>query len=507
MRGVVYLVGAGPGDPGLITQRGADLLARADVVVYDGLASPVLLRLAPEGCERIYAGKKRSPAGDPLTQADIERVLVERALDGKRVVRLKGGDPFVFGRGAEECEALAAAGVAFEVVPGVSAASAVPAYAGIPLTARGVASTVAFATGHEAEPEAVDWPAIARADTVVLFMALTTVADCCARLVAAGRDRATPAAAIHWGTTAAQRTVVSTLGDLPAAVAGLRPPALIVVGEVVRLRERLSWHEGRPLGGRRVLVTRAAGQAEKVVRAVAELGGEPMVAALTRLVPPADPAPLAAALDRLAGYRWVVFTSANAVDHFFAALAARGLDARGLAAARLACVGRATAAALARRGLTADLVPPHGDAAGVARAVLAADASPGAVLVPRAERGREEAAALLAAAGAEVDLVPVYRLEPVPPTDPALAHALARLAAGEVSAVAFFAPSQVRALVELAGADALARVPVLAAIGETTAGALRDSGLAPAVVASAPDGEALVAAIAAALAPTHHEET
>lgn len=502
----MYLVGAGPGDPGLITQRGADLLARADVIVYDGLASPVLLRLAPDGCERIYAGKKRSPAGEPLGQADIDRVLIDRALDGKRVVRLKGGDPFVFGRGAEECEALAAAGIAFEVVPGVSAASAVPAYAGIPLTARGVASTVAFATGHEAEPEAVDWDAFARADTVVLFMALTTVAECCARLVAAGRDPATPAAAIHWGTTAAQRTVVSTLAELPGAVAGVRPPVLIVIGEVVRLRERLAWHEGRPLSGRRVLVTRAAGQAEKVVRAVAELGGEPMVAALTRIAPPRDPAPLAAALDGIARYRWLVFTSANAVDHLFAAMAERGLDARSLAGARLACVGRATAGALGRHGLAADLVPPHGDAGGVARAVLAVAPEPGAVLIPRAERGREEAAALLAAAGAEVDLVPVYRLEPVPPTDPAVAHALARLSAGEVSAVAFFAPSQVRALVGLAGAGPLGRVPVLAAIGETTAGALRESGLAAAVVASAPDGEALVARIAAALS-SHHEET
>jgi len=507
VRGVVYLVGAGPGDPGLITQRGADLLARADVIVYDGLASPVLLRLAPDGCERIYAGKKRSPAGEPLSQADIDRLLVDRARAGKRVVRLKGGDPFVFGRGAEECAALAAAGVAFEVVPGVSAASAVPAYAGIPLTARGVASTVAFATGHEAEPDAVDWAAIARADTIVLFMALTTVADCCARLVAAGRSGATPAAAIHWGTTAAQKTIVSTLAELPDAVAasGLRPPALIVVGEVVRQRAQLAWHEARPLHGRRVLVTRAAGQAEKVVRAVAELGGEPMVAALTRIAPPRDPAPLAAALEHLDRYRWLVLTSANAVDQLFAAMAERKLDARALAGARLACVGRATAAALARHGLTADLVPPHGDASGVARAVIARGGEVGAVLVPRAELGREEAAALLAAAGAEVDLVPVYRLEPVPASDPAVAHALARLAAGEVSAVAFFAPSQVRALVELAGAGALARVPVLAAIGETTAGALRESGLCAAVVASAPDGEALVARIAAALG--HQQET
>jgi uroporphyrinogen III methyltransferase/synthase len=491
----VYLVGAGPGDPGLITQRGADLLSRAEVVVYDGLASPVLLRLAPPGCERIYAGKKRSPVGEPLSQADIDRLLVDRARDGKRVVRLKGGDPFVFGRGAEECAALAAAGVRFEVVPGVSAATGVSAYAGIPLTARGVASTVAFATGHEADggdgEAAVDWSAIARADTVVLFMALTTAAQCCAHLVAAGRDPGTPAAAVHWGTTAAQSTLVSTLGELAGAIAdaGLRPPALLIIGEVVRLREGFAWHEARPLSGHRIMVTRAAGQAERVVRAVAELGGEPMVVPLTRVVP------LPAPLERLERFAWVVFTSANAVDRFMAELRTSGRDARALAAARLACVGKATAAALGRHGLTADLVPPHGDAAGLARALLAAG-SPGPVLMPRAERGREEAVDILTAAGVTVETVAVYRLDEVGADDPLVRSALARLAAGEVSAVAFFAPSQVRALCELAD---LSRVRVLAAIGETTAEALRQRGLVPAVVASAPDGEALVADIAAAL--------
>ncbi|HUS67945.1 MAG TPA: uroporphyrinogen-III C-methyltransferase, partial [Kofleriaceae bacterium] len=352
--GVVYLVGAGPGDPGLITRRGADLLARADVVVYDGLASPVLLRLAPPGCERVYAGKKRADGGEPMAQDAIERVLIDRARAGKRVVRLKGGDPFVFGRGAEEAGALSAAGVRFEVVPGVSAATAVAAYAGIPLTARGVASTVAFATGHGADDAspAVDWPAVARADTIVLFMALATAGDCCARLVAAGRDAATPAAAIHWGTTASQRVVVSTLGALPDAIAaaGLRPPSLLVIGPVVALRASLGWFEGRPLAGARVLVTRAADQAERFAHAIAELGGDPLIAPLLRVVPTGD-------LERAeppSAYAWVVFTSANAVDATFAELDRRGLDARALAGVRLACVGGATDAALARRGLRAD---------------------------------------------------------------------------------------------------------------------------------------------------------
>jgi len=513
LTGTVYLVGAGPGDPGLLTRRGGELLARADVVVFDGLASPVLLRLARADCERIYAGKKRSAAGEPLTQRQIEALLIDRARAGKMVVRLKGGDPFVFGRGAEECEALVAAGVPFEVVPGVSAAAAVPAYAGIPLTARGVASTVAWATGHEAggKPGAIDWAAIARADTVVLFMALSTAGDCCRALLAAGRDPATPAAAIYWGTTASQRTVVSTLAGLPEAItaAGLRPPALLVVGEVVGLRERLGWYERRPLFGWRVLVTRAAGQAESFAGAIAEHGGEPLVVPLVRIAPPCpgDRARVAAAIDELArgGYAWVVFTSANGVERLFEELGERGLDARALFRARLACVGRPTAAALARHGLRADVIPRRGDGTGVARAVEAAAGGSLAgarVLLPRAERARPEAAALLGEAGAEVDPVTIYRQQPVSADEPAVATALERLRRREIHAVAFFAPSQVRALCELLGdaaRDALAAAR-LVAIGQTTAAALRERGLEPWLVASTPDAVALAGEMAAAAA-------
>lgn len=513
--GVVYLVGAGPGDPGLLTRRGADLVGRADVVVYDGLASPVLLGLVRPGCELVYAGKKHAPGGaGPLDQGSINVVLVDRARAGKQVVRLKGGDPFVFGRGAEECEVLAAAGIRFEIVPGVSAATAVAAYAGIPLTARGVASTVAFATGHEAQDgedgqgalaHPVDWAAIARADTVVLFMAVSTAAECCAHLLAAGRPPSTPAAAIHWGTTAAQRTVVATLADLPEAIraAGLRPPALLVLGDVVRLRQRLSWFEDRPLSGARVLVTRAAEQADRFARALAELGAEPIHCPLVRLAPPepVDAARLDDALDGLGRFAWVVFASANAVERFFAAMTARALDGRALAGVRLACVGAATAAALGRAGLRADLVPAHGDASGLARAVAASGDLRGArVLVPRAAGGREEAIELLRAAGAEVEAVAVYRLAPVEADHPSVAASLARLRARQVRAAAFFAPSQVRALFDLLGADArsiLGAVPTLAAIGATTASALAARGLTARVVPPAPDAEALAAGIAA----------
>ncbi|HWM87164.1 MAG TPA: bifunctional uroporphyrinogen-III C-methyltransferase/uroporphyrinogen-III synthase, partial [Kofleriaceae bacterium] len=359
-----------------------------------------------------------------------------------------------------------------------------------------------------AAPTPVDWPAIARADTVVLFMALATAADCCARLIAAGRDPATPAAAIHWGTTASQRTVVSALADLPGAITatGLKPPALLVIGDVVRLRQRLSWFEDRPLAGARVLVTRAPERAERFSHALAELGAEPLHCPLTRIAPPPpeQAAQLDAALDRVGQFTWLVLSSANAVDRFFAALNARRLDARALAGARIACVGPATAMALSAQGLLADLVPAHGDATGVARAVIeaAGDGIAGArVLIPRADQGRDEAIDLLRAAGAEVEAVAIYKLAAVEPLHPSVASALLRLRAGEIRVVAFFAPSQVRALFDLLGADAgrvLAAVPILAAIGPTTAAALASRGLTVHVVPSAPDPDVLAAEIAAA---------
>ncbi|HET6610987.1 MAG TPA: uroporphyrinogen-III C-methyltransferase, partial [Kofleriaceae bacterium] len=332
--GIVFLVGAGPGDPGLITRRGADLVTRAEVVIYDGLVAHQLVALAPAAAERIYAGKKHHTAGTPRSQAEINALLVERARAGKRVVRLKGGDPFVFGRGAEECAALAAAGIAFEIVPGVSAATAVCAYAGIPLTARSVASTVALATGHEAAgkpTEDVDWEALARAGTVLLFMACATIDECASKLIAAGRAADDPAAAIRWGTTAAQRTVTAPLCELAseAAARGLKPPVLIVVGPAVALRDQLSWHERRPLANVRVVLTRAADRGAAYAAAIADAGGEPDFCPVTRIAEPADSAPLEVAVDDLAAGRfaWLGLASANAVHAVVDALWKRGRDA------------------------------------------------------------------------------------------------------------------------------------------------------------------------------------
>ncbi len=536
------MVGAGPGDPGLLTRRGAALLARAEVVVYDGLVEPSLLDLAGPECELIYAGKKRAPAGEPLSQEQINAILVEQALAGRCVVRLKGGDPFVFGRGAEECRALREAGIDFEIVPGVTAATAVPAYAGIPLTARDLTSTVAFATGHEAAGKplsSIDWEALARAGTVVLFMAVRTAGVCARELIAAGKDPRTPAAAIYRGTTSRQRTVVAPLEELAATMdaAGLKPPALLVVGRVVDMASSLGWYERRPLLGKRVLVPRAREQAQGFADAVQALGGEPVLMPLTRIAAPAaeQRAELDRALARLrgrpgqgGGYDWLLLASANAVQRFFDELDELGLDARALGGCRIACVGRATARALAARGLRADLVPTRGDAVGVAEAVLAAAATARApgdgagdkpddgtddgaddrsgpaagmrVLIPRAAGGRDEAVERLRAAGAEVDAVTVYRSDALGVEEAALAPGLAALRAGSVHVIALFAPSQVEALLALAAAagcePAVRACPVIAAIGATTRTALERRGIDVQVLPDEPDATRLAEAIA-----------
>jgi uroporphyrinogen III methyltransferase/synthase len=362
----------------------------------------------------------------------------------------------------------------------------------------------------------VDWEGLARAGTVVLFMALRTLEDCCRRLIAAGRDPRTPAAAIYRGTTAAQKTVTATLADLPAAAARMKPPVLIIVGPVVGLREVLAWYERRPLFGARVLIPRNRDQAPGFVRAVTELGGEAVVMPVTRIIAPdaaLDPGgctELDRAAAELSGYDWVLFTSANGVSRFFAELAARGRDSRALGRCRVACVGKATARAARDHGIIADVVPERGDGETVARALVAApapNAAPGAepgqglrVLFPRAARGRDEAAQVLRAAGARVDVVTVYATVATPADDPSLSAGLARLGAREVDVIVFFAPSQVAALFALLGGDAFVDIltgcPVVAAIGNTTGAALAERGVAPDVVASAPDADKLAAEVA-----------
>jgi uroporphyrinogen III methyltransferase / synthase len=445
--GWVSLIGAGPGDPGLLTLRGAEALAAADVVVYDYLANPALLSHARPEAERIYVGKQAG--SHTMSQDMINALLVERGLAGQRVARLKGGDPFVFGRGSEEAMALVEAGVPFEVVPGVTSAVAAPAYAGIPVTHRGLASSFAVITGHEhpeKEETALDWARLATGvDTLIFLMGVGNLPHIVAQLVAHGRPASTPVALVRWGTMPTQQTVSGTLVDIVAKVsaAGLKPPAVTVVGPVADLRERLCWFEARPLFGHRVLVTRSREQASVLSAQLQALGAEAVELPTIHIVPPDDWAPLDAAIDELAGYDWVVFTSVNGVSHFWGRLNAAGLDSRALGGLRLAAIGPATAAELGAHGLQADYMP--GQYVAEAVAVGLGDVRGLRILLPRADIARPALADLLRAGGAHVVEVAAYRtLQPSSDPDD-LRDLLA-----SVSAVTFTSSSTARNLAAMA---------------------------------------------------------
>jgi uroporphyrinogen III methyltransferase/synthase len=461
----VYLVGAGPGDPGLITVRGAEVLAHAEVVVYDRLASPALLDRVPEGAELVSAAK--APGHAELTQDEINALLVEQGRSGRTVVRLKGGDPFVFGRGGEEAEALAAAGVPFEVVPGITSAIGAPAYAGIPVTHRGVSTHFTVVTGHEDPakgPGTVDWHALARAGgTLVILMGAGAIGSIARALLDGGLAPATPVAAVRNGTRADQRTVRGTLATI--ADADVRAPSAIVVGDVAALD--LSWFEARPLFGRSVLVTRAREQASALRAHLEALGAEVVE------LPAIAVEPLDVKLPALDDYSWLVFTSVNGVVGFFdRGLDAVGLDARTLAAIRVAAIGPGTEQTLRARGIRADLVPQRA----VAESLLDTFPEPVArgerVLIARAEQGRDVLPDGLAARGYAVDVLPVYRTVPAP-ADPAL---LTRLRAGGVDAIAFTSSSTVANLCDAWGTVPDPQ-PIVVSIGPITSDTARTRGL------------------------------
>jgi len=482
----VYLVGAGPGDPGLITVRGAEVLARADVVVYDRLSVASLLDLAPPGAERISVGK--APGRASLPQADINALLVERGKAGEEVVRLKGGDPFLFARGGEEVAALRAAGVAFEVVPGISSAMAVPAYAGIPVTHRGLASSFTVVTGQEGEAGVpVDWEAVARVGgTVAVLMGVAKREEIARRLMAGGLPADTPVAAVTWGTRPEQRTCRTTLGRLAAEA--VESPAVMLIGPVATLD--LPWYEDRPLFGRRIVVTRAREQASALVARLHELGAATVELPVIEIGEPADGgAALRAAAGRVGDYDWVAFTSANAVTRFFAALAAVGADTRALGGRGVAAIGPGTADALAAAGVRADLVPERF----VAESLLDAfPDGPGRILLPRAAVARDALPAGLERKGWRVDVVEAYRTAVGRPAPEALA------AAGAADAVTFTSSSTVTNYLAVAG-DAVP--PVVACIGPVTADTARAAGLHVDVVAAEHTIEGLVAALVEALGP------
>jgi uroporphyrinogen III methyltransferase/synthase len=520
----VYLVGAGPGDPGLLTVRARELLDACDAVVYDALANPELLDRREDSAlpapELHFVGK-RGGDGRSTRQEEINALLVRLGREGKRVVRLKGGDPLVFGRGSEEAQALVAAGIPFEIVPGVTAGIAAPAYAGIPVTHRGLATSVTFVTGHEdpAKDETqTDWHALARAGgTIVLYMGVKSLPGVAAALAAGGMPSDTPAAAIQWGTYPRQRTIVATLATLTerATAERLVAPTIVVIGRSVALRDEIAWFDVRPLFGRRVVVTRTKAQAGALSHRLRALGAEVLELPATR-IEPLDPAPLRAAIDRLGdsgavragaegsaavrggSYEWALFTSQNAVRLFWDALRGAGRDARALAGLKVAAVGSATADALLERGIAVDVVPERFVAEGVLAALAPRGDVRGArVLYATAEGARDVLPAGLQRMGASVDVVPIYRSVPDGEGAGPLREALER---GSVDLVTFTSASTVHGFVQAVGGELATRAPV-ASIGPITSEAARSAGMTVTIEAAESTIPGLVSAIVAAMRP------
>lgn len=496
-RGIVVLVGAGPGDPGLLTRRGAEELSRADVVVFDHLVHPRLLDLAPAGALRVDVGKR---AGHCATsQQEINELLVQQAREGRRVVRLKGGDPFVFGRGGEEAEHLGAAGVAFRVVPGVTAGVGALAYAGVAVTHREAASAVAFVTGHD-DPDGpdgrVDWAALAAfPGTLVVYMGWRHHAAICRALVRHGKPGSTPAALVQAGSLPAQRVGEGTLADLAECVAarGLGPPALLVVGEVVRRREALRWFERLPLFGRRVVLTRPIAEAGRSAADLEALGAEVLVAPTVSIGPVEDSSLVDHAIEQIHTFHWLVFTSGNGVRHFLDRLDALGRDLRALGHLRLAAIGPTTAEALARYRLRADLVPGAYRSEALA-AALVAQAAGTRVLLARADRGRTVLKDELERV-ADVEQVAVYRNADaeILPDD-----VVARIAGGSVDWITITSPAiveRLHALLPDAARAQVGRAVRLASLSPVTTAAAHRLGWPVGAEATVYTWEGLVAAM------------
>jgi uroporphyrinogen III methyltransferase / synthase len=487
--GKVYLVGAGPGDPGLITLRGKYLLEHAEVVVYDYLANPKLLSYVPKTAEFIYAGKKGGGL-HAFTQKDINRLLVEHAQRGKMVVRLKGGDPFIFGRGAEEIQELVAEGIDFEVVPGVTSATAAATYAGIPITHREYTASVAFVTGHEDPAKKISnisWEKLATgAGTIVIYMGIKTLPSITKKLIDHGRSPDTPVAVVRWASTPQQHTVVGTLETICEVVqqADIKPPALVIIGEVVKLRSTIDWFEKRPLFGKRIVVTRTRDQASDLVAKLEEHGAECLEYATIQIEPAQDYQIFDAAMTTIAQYQWILFTSLNAVTYFFQRLFHLGLDSRHLAGAKIAAVGRATAEKLLQYGIKADLIPEQFTGEGLARALVQTQVGGNRILLPRAMRAAELLPETLTDAGATVTVAPVYRNVPPPGLGDELRQQLLN---GTIDMVTFTSSSTVTNFLAMLKADSkdelkrLFNKVQIAAIGPVTTATVAEHGLNVAV--------------------------
>jgi uroporphyrinogen III methyltransferase/synthase len=481
----VYLVGAGPGDIGLVTGRAIAAIGMADVIIHDRLIPAEALEWARSDAELIYVGKQGGR--ESTRQVAIERLLVEHGRSGRTVVRLKGGDPFVFGRGGEEAEALRAAGIPFEVVPGLTAGVGAPAYAGIPVTHRELSSAVAFITGHEdpQKPEpALDWDALARfPGTLVVYMGVRQLESIAVRLAAGGRDPGQPAAVIERGTTPRQRVVTGTLATIAAKAAedGIAAPALAVFGEVVELRETLAWFEPGPLAGVTIAVTRARAQASELAAKLRSLGADVVEAPAIRIVPTEGPAP------DLSTYDLLCVTSPNGVRLLFERLAREGRDARALAGTRVAAIGPGTAAALREHGIVADVVPERFVAEGLVEAL--ADLPVSRALIARAAQARDVLPQTLRERGAEVDVLALYETV----AEPLSAEQLAAAAGADY--VTFTSSSTVSFFLDAVGGPDALQQPRLVSIGPVTSEALRERGLEPDVEAAEHDIGGVVDAV------------
>lgn len=446
--GKAYLVGAGPGDPGLLTIKGRKLLSEADVVIYDRLASPRILSYAPRNAEFIYVGK--TAGRHAVSQEEINALIVQKAKEHKKVVRLKGGDPFIFGRGGEEAEVLAAEGIPFEIVPGVSSSIAAPAYAGIPLTHRAHAACVTLITGHRkfgVDEIDVNWEGLAKSNgTLVFLMGMTNLPNIVSQLTQHGLPAHTPVAVVQWGTTARQKTVTGVLSDIVQRVrdAGVASPAVIVVGTVVNLRGIISWFERKPLFGRRILVTRSREQASQLLEMLEERGAECIELPAISVAPVQDPMAVKRILSILSSLHWIVFTSVNAVKCFFDLCFENGLDMRAFGSVRFAVIGSGTADALKEYHITADLIPNTFDAEGLLEAFKVQGVQDQHILIPKAAKTRDVLLKGLQELGAIVEPVTVYEN-----VIPELAEDVLDSLADGVDVVTFTSSSTVRNLVTL----------------------------------------------------------
>ena len=498
-KGKVYLIGAGPGDPGLLGLKAKQCLETADAVVYDRLADPRILAFARKDAEMVYVGK--ASANHTMRQPDINKLLVKLAAEGKTVARLKGGDPFVFGRGGEEAIELLEAGQPFEFVPGVTSAIAVAEYAGIPVTHRHVATSFAVITGHEDPTKGestINWKGLATSvDTLVFLMGVENIERISSQLIANGRSADCPAAVIRWGTRPEQRTLVTTVGSAAADVKkyNLKPPAIFLVGEVVKLREQLQWFDNKPLFGKTIIVTRARAQASVLTNKLEAEGARVVEVPAIKIVPPADFAPLDKAIAEIADYKWLVLTSANGVEYFFNRLNAAGKDARALANVKIAAIGSATAAALKNYGITADLLPSAYKAEELAEA-LEGKITPGdKILLARAKVAREVLPQRLREIGAEVNVVTAYETVADCEDKDELVELLE---SGEASVVTFTSSSTVTNLLEVLGdKKGLLNKAALASIGPVTSATLEKNGFKASITAAEYTIDGLMTAISA----------